>query len=90
MSTKGVVVGWNENRGFGFVRPAEGGADVFVHRRDITNAVMLSQGMNVIFDVVMEEPRGKPRAIQVRVIDESGRRARLNLVELDNDLLFKS
>jgi CspA family cold shock protein len=65
---EGVCVGWKEERGFGFVRPDEGGADVFVHRRNIANALWLSQGARVTFDLVTDERSGKPRADRVRVL----------------------
>lgn len=64
----GVCVGWNENRGFGFVRPDGGGADIFVHRRNIGNALSLSQGQRVTFQIVADERCGKPRADGVRVL----------------------
>lgn len=64
----GFCTGWKEERGFGFVRPDHGGGDVFVHRRHITNALWLSQGQRVTFDIVDDERSGKPRADRVRVI----------------------
>ena len=70
-TTTGVVVGWNEDKGYGFVRPSEGGgADIFIHRLDIKNAVMLSQGQKVSFEIIMDERKGKPRAAQLRLLDE--------------------
>ena len=65
-----------EGRGFGFARPdhvdngsAHGGADIFVHARDIANADKLSQGQRVSFEIITDENRrGKLRCIHVRVI----------------------
>jgi cold shock CspA family protein len=35
MST-GTVVGFKDEQGYGFIRPDDGGGDVFVHARNIT------------------------------------------------------
>ena len=67
MST-GRTIFFDEARGFGFIRPDESGADVFVHSRDITNADMLRAEQKVSFEIVMDDRRGKPRADKVRVI----------------------
>jgi CspA family cold shock protein len=65
----GVVVGFKDDRGFGFIRPDDGGGDVFVHARDIANADKLNQGQRVSFEVVVtDERRSKPRATRVRVL----------------------
>ena len=64
----GVVVGFKDDRGFGFIRPDDGGGDVFVHARDIANADKLNQGQRVSFEIIMDDKRGKPRADRVRVI----------------------
>jgi CspA family cold shock protein len=67
MST-GTVTTFLEDRGFGFIRPVDGGADVFVHVRDLSNRDTLRIGERVEFEIVEDERRGKPRADKVRVI----------------------
>jgi cold shock protein len=67
MST-GRIAHYDESRGFGFIKPDDGGSDVFVHARNITNADKLNQGQRVSFEVVTDDRRGKPRADKVRVI----------------------
>jgi CspA family cold shock protein len=64
----GVVVGFKDDRGFGFIRPDGGGGDIFVHARNIANADKLNQGQRVSFEVVTDDRRGKPRADRVMVI----------------------
>ena len=64
----GVVVGFKDDHGYGFIRPDEGGADIFAHVRDILNADVLSQGQRVSFDIVNDTRRDRPKAIRVRVI----------------------
>jgi CspA family cold shock protein len=65
---QGVVVGFKDDRGFGFIRPDGDGGDVFVHARDIANADKLNQGQRVSSETVTDEKRGKLRADRVRVI----------------------
>jgi CspA family cold shock protein len=67
MST-GMVTTFLDDRGFGFIRPADGGGDVFVHAKDLLNRSTLERGEKVEFEVVTDERRGKPRASRVRVI----------------------
>ena len=65
---QGVVVGFKDDRGFGFIRPDDGGGDIFVHARNIANADKLNQGQRVSFEIVTDDRRNKPRADRVRVI----------------------
>jgi CspA family cold shock protein len=65
---QGVVVGFKDDRGFGFIRPDGGSGDIFVHARDIANADKLNQGQRVSFEIIMDDKRGKQRADRVRVL----------------------
>ena len=55
----GTVKFFNTNKGFGFIQPDNGGADVFVHVTALERAGMtgLAEGQKVSYDVVTE--RGK-------------------------------
>lgn len=64
----GVVTTFIEDRGFGFIRPADRGADVFVHVRDLANRDELKPGDKVSFEIIEDPRRGKPRADRVRVL----------------------
>ena len=52
MST-GTVKWFNESKGFGFISPADGGEDVFVHFRAIVGDGFktLSEGQTVVYEV---------------------------------------
>ena len=62
--TIGTVKFFNSTKGFGFVAPDNGGADVFVHISAVERAGMRSlvEGQKVSFDIVKDERRGKSSA----------------------------
>ncbi len=67
-STTGTVKWFNEEKGFGFITPENGGKDVFVHYRAIVSDGFrsLAEGQNVKFDV--EQGQKGPQASNVTVI----------------------
>jgi uncharacterized membrane protein YsdA (DUF1294 family)/cold shock CspA family protein len=52
MSMNGIVVKFDAERGFGFIRFRDGGDDVFVHISDVEGRVALTPGQQVTCDVV--------------------------------------
>jgi len=60
--SSGTVKKWFSDKGFGFITPDDGGDDVFVHFRALTNAEALSEGEQVTFEVQYDEVRGKYKA----------------------------
>lgn len=58
---QGKVKFYNEQRGFGFIEPADGGKDVFVHATALERAGIsrLVEGQNVSFDTELDKRSGK-------------------------------
>jgi len=65
---EGIVKWFNHTKGFGFITPTEGGADVFVHYSAIEGEGMrtLNEGDKVSFEVAQGE-KG-PRAADVKLL----------------------
>ena len=67
----GTVKFFNDRKGFGFIAPDDGSADVFVHISAIERAGMttLSEGQRVSFDIVTDPRKGKTNAQNLRPFD---------------------
>jgi len=64
----GTVKWFNAQKGFGFIQPADGSKDVFVHISAVERAGLpgLNEGQKVSFDVMSE--RGKQAAGNLKAI----------------------
>lgn len=64
----GIVKWFREDKGYGFIIPDGGSADVFVHIRDLKTGGLekLSQDQRVSFDAVPGKD-GKSKAVNVRI-----------------------
>ena len=63
----GTVKWFNQQKGYGFIQPQDGGKDVFVHITALQAAGLhnLNEGQRVSYDVMME--RGKAAASNIKV-----------------------
>ena len=59
--TPGTVKFYNDQKGFGFIAPADGSKDVFVHATALERAGMrsLTEGQKVVFDTAEDRRSGK-------------------------------
>ena len=66
----GTVKFFNSTKGFGFIQPEDGTADVFVHISAVERAGInnLGEGQMLSFDAVRDPRRGKVAAENLRAI----------------------
>jgi CspA family cold shock protein len=64
----GTVKFFNHDRGFGFIEPADGGSDVFVHATAVESAGLpaLTEGQKLSYEVKTDQRSGKPAAVELR------------------------
>lgn len=64
----GTVKFFNEQKGYGFIAPDNGGTDVFVHISALERAGLstLSQGQKVSFDTERDRRSGKMAVANIR------------------------
>ena len=64
----GTVKFFNEQKGFGFIAPDNGGTDVFVHVSALERAGLrsLSEGQKVSFDTEQDKRSGKTAVANIR------------------------
>jgi CspA family cold shock protein len=60
----GTVKWFNSTKGFGFIEPSDGGADVFVHISAVERAGMSSlvEGQKISFEIEKDRRTGKSSA----------------------------
>jgi cold shock protein len=66
----GTVKWFNAQKGFGFIQPADGGKDVFVHISAVQRAGMqgLADGQKVSYEIVADRRTGKSSADQLKAM----------------------
>jgi CspA family cold shock protein len=64
----GTVKWFNATKGFGFIQPEDGGADVFVHISAVERAGLgsLNEGQKVSFELERDRKSGKMSAGQLQ------------------------
>ena len=63
----GTVKWFNSTKGFGFIQPEDGGADVFVHISAVERAGLrdLNDGQKISYELVRDKKSGKMSADQL-------------------------
>lgn len=64
----GTVKWFNTQKGYGFIQPDDGGADVFVHISAVEKSGMrsLNEGQKISYDVQNDPKKGKAAAVNLQ------------------------
>jgi CspA family cold shock protein len=63
---KGTIIRWLAGRGYGFIKPEEGGEDVFLHHSEVEDVYLIKEGKEVEFQI-QDTYRG-PKAINAKIL----------------------
>jgi CspA family cold shock protein len=65
---QGKIKLFNEDKGYGFIRPDDGGNDVFFHISALREGDKIVMGAVVSFEMGTDLKSGKPKAVSVDLV----------------------
>jgi CspA family cold shock protein len=70
MAMAGIVKFFNAERGYGFIKPDDGGRDVFVHITAVEKAGLktLAEGQRISFEVEPDKKGKGPKAVDLVIL----------------------
>jgi len=77
MRQQGRIIEWNEDRGFGFITPLEGGSRVFVHVSAFPHEGRRPKALDLVTYADARDQRGRPRAEDVLFLAPAGTSGRV-------------
>lgn len=72
MRQQGRLAEWNDDRGFGFITPLEGGPRIFVHVSQFPRDMRRPMALDLVTYDVDKDARGRPYATQVLYMAPTG------------------
>ncbi len=69
MSQTGIIKFFNPEKGYGFIKPDDGGRDIFVHITAVEQAGLttLAEGAKVTFEIEPDKKGKGPKAVNLKV-----------------------
>ncbi len=69
MSQSGTIKFFNAEKGWGFIKPADGGKDIFVHITAVEQAGLaaLNEGQKLTFEVEPDKKGKGPKAVNLQL-----------------------
>lgn len=70
MRDKGKLTTWNDDKGYGFIAPFSGAAQVFIHVRAFGNRTRRPELNDVVTYTLSKDKQGRPRAVNATLAGE--------------------
>ncbi|MBU2978819.1 cold shock and DUF1294 domain-containing protein [Alteromonas sp. C1M14] len=70
MRTKGKLISWNEEKGFGFITPMAGGKQIFIHINGFSNRNRCPVVGEIVTYTQSSDKQGRPCAVKATVAGE--------------------
>ncbi|ACB94312.1 cold-shock protein [Beijerinckia indica] len=69
MSQQGTVKFFNSDKGYGFIKPDDGGRDIFVHITAVERAGLqaLNEGQRLSYEIEPDKKGKGPKAVDLKV-----------------------
>jgi uncharacterized membrane protein YsdA (DUF1294 family)/cold shock CspA family protein len=67
----GKLVRWDDDKGYGFIQPKDGGDDLFLHINDLPHTQRRPRENDLIVYRVSTDGKGRPCAVQARLVGQS-------------------
>ena len=74
MRSKGKITSWNDDKGFGFITPFEGGDRVFIHIKAIKSRGRRPAVNDVVTYSIAKDNQGRTRAVDATLAGEKPRK----------------
>ncbi len=70
MASQGTVKFFNGEKGYGFIKPDDGGRDIFVHVTAVEQAGLqsLSEGQKISYEIEPDKKGKGPKAVNLQVM----------------------
>ena len=69
MAQQGIVKFFNAEKGYGFIKPDDGGRDIFVHITAVETAGLrsLAEGQRIAFEIEPDKKGKGPKAVDLQL-----------------------
>ena len=69
MTQQGTIKFFNADKGYGFIKPDDGGKDIFVHVTAVERAGLktLSEGQRITFEIEPDKKGKGPKAVNLQI-----------------------